>query len=102
MNRAKDLDNFFLKLNENKFLNSLFQGCDEFIGKSPRFYQEYCYVILLTMKAKCSLNISGNSSLIYLKDIQKNVAWWKEASHWVSFRLPFEENSTNTEALLIE
>jgi len=28
MNRADNIETFFLELNDEKFLNSLFQGCD--------------------------------------------------------------------------
>ncbi len=50
--KADNFENYFLELNEEKFLNSLFQGCDEFIGKSPRFYHEQCYIVLMAMKGK--------------------------------------------------
>jgi hypothetical protein len=88
MDRADNLESFFLQLNEEKFLNSLFQGWDEFVGKSSRFNQEQCYIILLVMKTKESISICGHSSLLYLKDIQKNVVWWQEADYKVSFKLP--------------
>lgn len=39
LNKADDKESFIVRLNEKRFLVSLFQGCNEFIGKSPRFYQ---------------------------------------------------------------
>lgn len=39
LNKAEDMDRFYIELSDNRFLNSLFQGCNEFIGKSPRFFQ---------------------------------------------------------------
>ena len=79
MIRADNFESFFIQLNDEKFINSLFQGCDEFIGKSPIFYLQQCYIVLIAIKVKQSVKLSGHTTLIFLKEIQKMLSGgWKQ------------------------